>query len=505
MIVLERLEYELRWLPFSNYELSELFHRSWGQMMESISTLQILLNGRHPQQLQVTHMVDVGSRKVFEIPGYLQKRTLTHALGDYCAKENFMHEQYAVTLGLPINRVERSSVRIGNGKEIKTNGTVQTSFRFRNESSQHMLKFHILPDCVQNVILGKSFLKMTQTFSSMANFTRRVKERIIDGLPARHDFLYLGDSAPKFTGLINGSPQEALADSGANMLLMDEDYARHNNIYVVDDNEHRTRLRFADGSTADTSGIAYSVQWQFGPGDPGDQSYSLDFHILKNAPSPVILNDAFLFNNNAYSKYGQYLIDDEDDGIHKYDDDHNHEEGSNIDHSNSIHGRGAIKVGLQIALQPVIKETVIFFFVIAWLPNTRSQHPKTWTSIPNQEQIELNRRGEAADHISNLAVHERTAAQADEDAIQREFDQRIAALKAAESLPSALSVPQAPPGQNAQQVPSGATSINTATQVNSTQTVTPSQQSAPQAAGTPGRKKSRFSFLKFRSRNSVSS
>ena len=37
----------------------------------------------------------------------------------------------------------------------------------------------------------------------------------------------------------------------------------------------------------------------------------LEFHILKNAPAPVILNDALIFDTNAYEEYERYLVEEE--------------------------------------------------------------------------------------------------------------------------------------------------------------------------------------------------
>jgi hypothetical protein len=135
-----------------------------------------------------------------------------------------MKEAYAKGLGLSINRGDISTVRIGSGKRLITVGTVVTPFRFKEEPEVYSLAFHILPDCIHNVILGKAFLKATNTFSSLANKARRVIRRAVKGM-TRHLF-YLGHSAPRFTGLLNGQKQEALADSGAKVLIMDEDYAR---------------------------------------------------------------------------------------------------------------------------------------------------------------------------------------------------------------------------------------------------------------------------------------
>jgi hypothetical protein len=51
---------------------------------------------------------------------------------------------------------------------------------------------------------------------------------------------------------------------------------------------------------------------EFGVGAVGEE-YTLDFHILKNAPAAVILSDEFLFGTNACAEYDCYLIDEDDE------------------------------------------------------------------------------------------------------------------------------------------------------------------------------------------------
>jgi hypothetical protein len=263
--------------------------------------------------------VPATSTRVFEIPSII---TATHrrinALGDTCAKKNFMRSEYAARLGLRIDHTAVSTVYVGSGRQVTTIGTVKTLFRFVNEPETYELVFHLIPDCIHDVILGKAFLKATRTFSLLVNLVRRVVERVISGLSDYH-CLYLGTSAPTFTGLINGQKQQALADSGCKVLIMDEDYARSAGLPIIDDAQNRTRLRFADGSTSMTSGMTYAVDWQFGP-SPGDTDkvHSLDFHILKNAPASVILSDELLFDTNAFAEFDCYLVDEDDEDDDAY-------------------------------------------------------------------------------------------------------------------------------------------------------------------------------------------
>lgn len=263
----------------------------------------------------------MNDRQIFEIPCYVAHTHLTDALGDYCARYNFMNEQYAQQKELHIDWGQTTEVSIGNGKKVTTSGVVTTPFRFHDETGDYYITFHLLRNCIHDVILGRPFLKATRTFSAIANCTRRVKSRIVQGLRRRH-FLYLGDSMPRFQGLINGKPEFGLADSGAKVMVMDEDYARSRSLYICSGD--RTELVFADGSTAHTCGIAYGVRWEFGTGSEtadeieGRKEHRLDFHILKNAPANVIFSDSFLFGTEAYSKYNCFLVDDDDEDDEAY-------------------------------------------------------------------------------------------------------------------------------------------------------------------------------------------
>ena len=266
-----------------------------------------------PEQFQSKDEV-----RVYEIPGLIANYSV-NALGDYGAKKNFMRESYAVKLGLKIDRGLIRKIAVGSGNMVTSTGAAIASFHFEGERKMHELIFHLLPNCIHDVILGKPFLKTTETLSQISNFTRRVKERIVKGI-SQFRLLYLGESSPKFEGFINDKPQSALADTGAKIPVLDEKYARSVGLDIKTGSEHRAILRFADNSTAYTSGMVYGVEWKFGREDESTSPYQLDFHVLKNAPSSVILPDTLLLGENTFAKYQHFLIDDDDDNDDDDDD-----------------------------------------------------------------------------------------------------------------------------------------------------------------------------------------
>jgi predicted aspartyl protease len=316
--------------------------------------------------------------RIFEIPGLLAKHS-TKALGDYGAKENFINEEYALRLGLPINRDIACKVTVGSGNTVMATGAVAAPFRFEGEHDVHNLKFHLLPNCIHDVILGKSFLKFTETFSKLSSFYRRVKERVTKGVSQFH-LLYVGASSPMFEGSVNGQPQTALADSGAKVLVMDEAYARGTGVSIQTGHEHRTRLTFADNSAADTSGMAYGIEWRFGRDSEFTSPYQLNFHIPKNAPANVILCDTFLYDNGAFSQYHNYLVDSDDD----------YEDGDDESHC------------FAIDTDRSKKRTQSKKFTIPQVPNLLSNHalPAPASSPAESQHMELIHRGEEEKTVS---------------------------------------------------------------------------------------------------------
>jgi hypothetical protein len=267
--------------------------------------------GQRQAPKPTTPHLNYGDARIFEIPCQIAEHP-AHALGDYGAKTNFLREGFAERLRLPITRSSITKVTIGSGRQVATVGTTTVPFKFRGEQTVHSLKFHLLSDCIHDIIIGKQFLKITQTFSNIANYARRVKERVVKGISQFH-LLYLGAQTPMILGSINGQPQAALADSGSKILAMDEAYARRIGVKISTGHRHQRKVIYADYSVAQTVGMAYNVQWRFGHDDYFTPSHQLNFHILRNAPANVILSDTFLFDTEAFSKYQNLFMDDDED------------------------------------------------------------------------------------------------------------------------------------------------------------------------------------------------
>ncbi|KAH7086522.1 hypothetical protein FB567DRAFT_528155 [Paraphoma chrysanthemicola] len=300
--------------PRSGLSSYALFHARMKQFRERENVHQI----ENPFRDSDHRSVSLDGSKVsrtygLRIPGILYNTQFVDALGDTGSKCNVIDEDFAKEVGLHVDRTITTSVMIGSGRIIRTSGMAETTFRFREEQTSYTLQFRVMKNCIHDVILGKQFLKATKTFTCVANRARRVIKRAYHTIKDSINLLYLGDSAPKFTGLLNGRPVEALADTGARALIMDEDYARSIGLFILNGVPYRSKLRFADGSTAWTSGMTYGVKWEFGLGGK-TAPLTLDFHILKSAPARVILSEDLLLNDtNAFVEYDCYLLDEDED------------------------------------------------------------------------------------------------------------------------------------------------------------------------------------------------
>ncbi|KAH9879415.1 hypothetical protein J1614_002855 [Plenodomus biglobosus] len=312
---------------------------------------------------------------VSEIPGWIEDRHGVRALGDIGAKYNSMNYSYAERLGLLIQHQKVSKITIGSGNLISTAGTVTGRFRFQNEPEVYSILFNLLPNRIHDVILGKAFLKGTNTFKSQLHQASRVVKRVIQGV-FRHEFFYLGDNALTFTGLLNGRPESALADSGSSLLIMDGAYARSLGLPISSETMYCNRLLFADNSTAMTSGMVHGVRWEFGVGGDSEEHIP-DFHILENAPAAVIPSDDFLFGTNAFSRYDCYLVDEDEEDEEAY-----------------------------------------CFFAIDYNNNCRQKD-----AVPiTRSYAELVRRGEAEDHIDDLPRDQQAEARLLEKQQQEAWD-----------------------------------------------------------------------------------
>lgn len=64
----------------------------------------------------------------------------------------------------PVRGTQRR-VYLANKKLVLSPGMVEVPWQFAGEKTKHLLKYWVLPELVQDLILGSSYLRMTQTLT----------------------------------------------------------------------------------------------------------------------------------------------------------------------------------------------------------------------------------------------------------------------------------------------------------------------------------------------------
>ena len=116
---------------------------------------------------------------------------------------------------LKIERTPQKTIGLLGNNRAESIGRTLVSFRFRGEEQSYIREFHVLRKSVCDVILGKSFLAETQTFTK---FAHRIVERVRVAI-RKCDRLFLLDESPgdgdRIRCTVNGVPAAALPDTGS--------------------------------------------------------------------------------------------------------------------------------------------------------------------------------------------------------------------------------------------------------------------------------------------------
>jgi hypothetical protein len=90
---------------------------------------------------------------------------------------------------------------------------------------------------------------------------------------------------------------DATPDTGSDVSLMSASLAVRHRLKVNTDKQHRVLLEFADGSTANATGLVENVEWTYGyTGIP----YRIDVYVLSELSVDLLLGYGFLHDTNAF-------------------------------------------------------------------------------------------------------------------------------------------------------------------------------------------------------------
>ncbi|KAI1160262.1 T-complex protein 11-domain-containing protein [Nemania serpens] len=228
---------------------------------------------------------------------------LIAALPDSGADACFISPETAMLLGLSPRPGTERPVKLANGKEFMSPGSVDLSWNFLNEEETFDITCWILPGCAHQVILGSKFLEKTK---SLTTLRRRIQRKYIS-IPQTVCVKLLGERKQRLWGYLNDHFVAALPDTGSDVMIISRDYALRLGLKIEAGPEDIVEVEFADGTTALTDGIVRDAVWS-----SGGHSIRSDFLVLDNLCVDVVLSKDYLFEMDVFSKCRAYLTEDDD-------------------------------------------------------------------------------------------------------------------------------------------------------------------------------------------------
>ncbi|KAJ9143990.1 hypothetical protein NKR19_g6609 [Coniochaeta hoffmannii] len=234
------------------------------------------------------------------------------AIPDFGSGFDIMSAETAQLHGLTVNRLQAHSYTLPSGKVKQFLGTVTAQWRFNGEGTPYARTFHILQGCVHPVLLGKEFLRATETFS---RHVQRIKVAIVKSIRSIRRLLLVDhfksitQTNERMLGLINGRPVPGFADTCSDISIIKRSVARTLGLNILEGPAHRVEVEFVDGSRAFTTGLVKNVQWCFSASLSPKDMHVVDFHIMDDIPCAVILDKWLLWDNRAFIDYSDCFFD----------------------------------------------------------------------------------------------------------------------------------------------------------------------------------------------------
>ncbi|KAG4436819.1 hypothetical protein IFR05_007709 [Cadophora sp. M221] len=244
----------------------------------------------------------------FEVPGYINGRSefafpdsgsgYNLASSDYISRNNHPYIEKQLEIALP------------NGNKVITAGVAHLEWSFEDAPQEvHKLEFHILKNCVHDILLGNPFLELTQlNTANRHRIKKRVSKETSTGNNQVYDCHLVGNTKQwiknRMHGELNGQRRALIPDSGCcvNVISLAQTRALGKEIKYSGE---RGTFRFIDGSTEPSLGV---VQMKWRP-DQSNEDYMLNFEIMEDC-NGIILGQKFLYGNGAFVKHAACLTND---------------------------------------------------------------------------------------------------------------------------------------------------------------------------------------------------
>ncbi|PGH23555.1 hypothetical protein AJ80_02335 [Polytolypa hystricis UAMH7299] len=249
---------------------------------------------RHSSRLLSRSQDRRGTRTEWVAPGSLNC-ILVDGCPDTGSSINAISREFVRQQKWPFQRSTNfTPVNLPGNRSATPLGIIELPWTFDGESTTHNLVFHVLPKCAHPVILGREFLKSSQTLSK--KFIHRIKKKVVDGTEWNRLFL-LDSPHEKTWGTLNGSSACALADTGSDVMIISLNFAKSLNLDIKRGSAYTEWLQLVDGSTKRSAGMIMSA------GNDGGIKYLSDFVVLDGIDCDVILSNDFLLDRQVFSAY----------------------------------------------------------------------------------------------------------------------------------------------------------------------------------------------------------
>ncbi|KAH7342605.1 hypothetical protein BKA65DRAFT_504440, partial [Rhexocercosporidium sp. MPI-PUGE-AT-0058] len=241
----------------------------------------------------------------FEVPGYVNGRNEV-AFPDSGSDYNLVSKDFISRNQTPYVK-QQLEIQLPNGNTAMTEGSVYLEWSFEDAPGEaHKIQFHILRNCVHDLLLGNPFLELTQLNTTNQH---RIKQRVVKELSAGDSPVYdchlvhntKQGIRNRMHGGLNGHRVAVIPDSGCRVNAMSLTLARALGKEIRYSGERGT-FRFIDGSTAPSLGVV-KMPWR---PDHSNEEYILEFEIMKDC-NGIILGQKFLYGNRAFVKHAACL------------------------------------------------------------------------------------------------------------------------------------------------------------------------------------------------------
>ncbi|KAJ9630978.1 hypothetical protein H2203_001506 [Taxawa tesnikishii (nom. ined.)] len=233
------------------------------------------------------------------------------ATADTGSDLDIISASFARKHSLTVDKRTAHTFRLPSRRSIRSTGTVSLPFSFAGEKSRYERVFHVIENCVHDVILGRGFLNLTET---LTKFAKRITKKLSSPLK-RLQMCLLDAPSQRVWGSINGRSVSALPDTGSDLLIMSRRFAESAGFTITMGGPCKTCVQFADGSYAYTSGVVLGADWRFSRDESLKGRFKGDFHILDDFPFDVVLSNELLFDTEAFSQFGHCFFDVPEDPL----------------------------------------------------------------------------------------------------------------------------------------------------------------------------------------------